>query len=214
MDCLRHLARVTQSMKWNLMVDDVFGAWRQDRSINLSGGNGIDAYALRSKLMSHLSRQGEKCCLGHRISSAREGMDFETGNRGDIGNCAPGACQLGKESPGEQGIRDQIDVENGRPRASVALEHAKSRSVFAFGRDPRIVHERVQFAVRKPTTYFFGNLLDGIQIREVRLNMRLSRGWPLAVFGKRLSRHSENLPVVFLEQLYSCVSDPTTRAGK
>jgi hypothetical protein len=164
--------------------------------------------------MSHLSRQGEKCRLGHRISSAREGMDFETGNRGDIDNCARGASQFRKESPGEQGIGDQIDVENGRPRASVAFEYAKSRSIFAFGRDPSIVHERVQFSVWKPTTYFFCNLLDRIQIREVRLNMRLARGWPLAVFGKRLSRHSENLPVVFLEQFYSCVPDPTTRTGK
>src|SRR6266403_2831065 len=73
-DDLRDLVGRAEPVHRDLLLDDLFGAGRKDRGVDLAGGDRIDAHADPAEIGRHLARQRGERRLRGRIGRARERM--------------------------------------------------------------------------------------------------------------------------------------------
>jgi len=81
-DHIGHLIGRAEAPHGDLLLDDLVGAGREDRGIDLAGGDRIDTNAARAEVMGHLAGQRGKGRLRRGVSGARERMDAAAGDRG------------------------------------------------------------------------------------------------------------------------------------
>ncbi len=67
-DDFRHFVRLAETLQRNLFLDDLVGAGRQDRGVDLAGRDCIDAHSDAAEIMRHLAGQrgerGFRCGIG------------------------------------------------------------------------------------------------------------------------------------------------------
>ncbi len=197
-------------------LDDLVGAGRQDRRIDLAGRDCIDADAVRPEIVRHFAGQRAERRLRRRIGRAGEGMDTGAGDRGDVDDRALRGSQLLEQAARQHDRREKIDLENVAPDMHRRVDGVHAATVGHLRRDAGIVDERGELAVigLQPVTDFGDGDADIFLIGQIDLDVVFRPGGPGAILGKSLTRAGDDPPALARKPLDGRMPDATARAGQ
>jgi len=89
-DDVCHFVGRAEAAHRDLLLDDLLGAGRQDRGVDLPGRDRVDANAARAEVMRHFARKSGERCLRSGVGRAREGMNATAGDRRHVDDAALG----------------------------------------------------------------------------------------------------------------------------
>src|SRR5690349_19092982 len=81
-DHVGHFVGCAETTHGDLFLDDLLGAGRQDRGVDLARGDSVHANATRSEVVRHFAGERRQRGLRGGVGGAREGMDAAAGDRG------------------------------------------------------------------------------------------------------------------------------------
>ena len=198
----------------DLVRDDLLGAGREHRGVDLAGRDRVDAHAVRAEVGRHLARQRGERGLRGGIGGARERMHARARDRGDVDDRALGARELLDQAARQHDRRKEVDAEHLAPDVDVGVDRAHARAAVGLRRDRGVVDERVQLAVFE-AALDLGDRVRGVRdVAEVDLDVILGPGFPRTVFRERMARAGDDAPARGREALHRRMPDAAAGAGQ
>ena len=145
-DHIRHLRRLTKPPH-RQFLDDLAGALTQDTGFDLSRCNRIHPNPQRPEIMGHFPCERGKGRLGRRIGRPGKRVNAGPCNGGDIDDGPLRLCELLFQPASQNHRREEIDVKHLAPVAQIGVQRAEPFSRWPLGRDPCIVHQRIEAAI-------------------------------------------------------------------
>src|SRR5690606_12332129 len=123
--------------------DQLIGAGRQDRGVDLAGANRVDPDAETGEIGRELARERPQRRLRGAVRAAGERVHAVAGDRSDVDDRALALLQALGQRAREVHRREEVDREHLLPEGEVAVQAAEALAVRALGREAGVVDQEI-----------------------------------------------------------------------
>ncbi len=212
-DDLGHLVGRAEPVQWDLL-DDLVGAGRQDRRVDLARRDRIDPYAEPAEIEGHLARQRGERRLRGGIGRARERVHVRTGNGRHVHHRALGGFELLQQPARQHDRAEEVDLEHLVPDLDCGIERAHALAALGLGRDGGVVDQRVQLVAVQAALDFLDRLQGLGLVGEIDLDVVLGSCVPRAILRERVARAGDYPPAGGREALDGRMPNAAARSGE